>query len=213
MNKNLLVILGVLSLISYKTQAQEVVFVTQEAPQMQYYGTYPEVLVHIPPVAQDNVIMQNASFIENQPSVSPALTQQQVSVAQNDNTDTTKENTNISYYVQNLNLTPEQISKAQKISDESRAQQEQLLQNIQTLRQQAHDLEEKSLSDFEAILTEEQKTDFNRLKNKQDNVGTPDDSQQKTEKEPEPEPKSKQQPSTEPDTTSESAPEAKTKQE
>lgn len=181
MNKNFLIILSVLSLISYKTHAQEVVLVTDEAPQVQYDGMYPEVLVHIPPAKQDNVIMQNTSFVDSEIPADNGSNPKEESSSQNVNTD----NTNISYYVQNLNLTPEQIGMAQRISDESRAKQEQLLQDIQALRQRAHEIEEKSLTDFEEILTPKQKTEFLRLRGLSDNANIQNNQKTETQTEPE----------------------------
>ena len=155
--------------------------VTDEAPQMQYDGMYPEVLVHIPPAKQDNVIMQNTSFVDSEIPADSASNQKEASSFQNVNTG----NTNISYYVQNLNLTPEQIGMAQRISDESRAKQEQLLQDIQALRQRAHEIEEKSLTDFEEILTPKQKTEFLRLRGLPDNANIQNNQEPETRTEPE----------------------------
>ncbi len=73
----------------------------------------------------------------------------------------------ISFYIQNMKLSVEQLDMAKYISDDSRLKQEQLLKSIYLLRKQARELEAKSLSDFEAILTEEQKVIFEKLKDLQ----------------------------------------------
>ena len=70
----------------------------------------------------------------------------------------------ISYYVQKLNLSEEQLDLAKYISDDSRLKQEQLLKSIALLRKQARDLEAKSLEEFEAILTDEQREEFLKLR-------------------------------------------------
>lgn len=70
----------------------------------------------------------------------------------------------VSYYIKNLNLSVEQLDMAQHISEDSRLKQEQLLKSIYLLRKQARELEAKSLTDFEAILTPEQDTEFKKLK-------------------------------------------------
>ena len=168
MNKKILVIVtGLLAVWSAKSQAQGVVFVTQDAPY-----SHPEVLVHIPPAGQDNVIMQNTSFSENAEN------------AQNSSTD---ENQNISYYVQKLNLSPEQIAQAQKISDKAHDEQEQILQSIENLRQQAHELEQRSLTDFEAILTDEQRNLFAQLRNERNGENIPENTQTYNNEIPQPE--------------------------
>ena len=71
----------------------------------------------------------------------------------------------VSYYVQNLNLTPEQISKVQKISADSVSEQESILKEITDIRRRARALEINSLSAFEAILDDSQKAAFNELRN------------------------------------------------
>ena len=70
----------------------------------------------------------------------------------------------VSYYIQNLNLTPEQMYEAQKISLDSLAEQEELLQKIAALRQRARALEVSSLMAFEAILDDAQRTAFQELR-------------------------------------------------
>ena len=70
----------------------------------------------------------------------------------------------ISYYIKNMNLSVEQLDMAKYISSDSRLKMDQLLKSIYLLRSQARELEEKSLNDFEAILTEEQKEQFHKLR-------------------------------------------------
>lgn len=70
----------------------------------------------------------------------------------------------ISFYIKNLNLSVEQLDMAKYISSDSRLKIEQLLKSIYLLRSQARELEAKSLNDFEAILTEEQREQFHKLR-------------------------------------------------
>lgn len=70
----------------------------------------------------------------------------------------------ISYYIKNMNLSVEQLDMAKYISSDSRLKMDQLLKSIYLLRAQARELEAKSLDDFEAILTEEQKEQFHKLR-------------------------------------------------
>lgn len=70
----------------------------------------------------------------------------------------------ISYYIQNMNLSIEQLDMAKQISDDSRLRQKQMMQSIYTIRKQALDLEAQSLAAFEKILTPEQKVKFEELK-------------------------------------------------
>jgi len=70
----------------------------------------------------------------------------------------------MSLYVKELNLTSEQVDLAKYISDDSRLKQEQLLKSVYLLREQAKSLEEKSLQDFRAILTPEQRKKFDNLR-------------------------------------------------
>ncbi len=70
----------------------------------------------------------------------------------------------MSMYVKELNLTSEQIDLAKYISDDSRLKQEQLLKSVYLLKEQAKSLEEKSLQDFRAILTPEQRKKFDNLR-------------------------------------------------
>ena len=71
----------------------------------------------------------------------------------------------ISYYVQNLNLTPKQLDEAQRISDEGHAKKEDLLRQIEALRREAENLEAGSLIAFEAILDDDQRAAFHELRN------------------------------------------------
>ena len=71
----------------------------------------------------------------------------------------------ISYYVQNLNLTPEQLDKAQRISEAGQAKKEDLLRQIEALRKEAYNLEAGSLIAFEAILDDDQRAAFHELQN------------------------------------------------
>ena len=152
MNKKFLaVIIGVLGLMNTKAQAQGMVFVAQDVPSSSYNGviTYPEVLIHVPPMGQDNVKIKNTDFVDKNANAKG------------------QDNKNISYYVQKLNLTMGQMARAQEISDAGRAKHEKLLQKIQKLREQAHELERKDLEAFEALLTDEQKQEFYKLRNEQ----------------------------------------------
>ena len=153
MNKKfLMAVAGVLAFSAVKAKAQDIVFVADDS-----VYSHPEVLVHIPSSDQDNVIMQNASFAESAQNIDMTANSE-------------KKNANISYYVQKLNLDQEQTAKANEINERTHAEHERILQSIEDLRQQAHDLERKSLTDFEAILTPEQKNLFSQLRNGQDNV-------------------------------------------
>lgn len=70
----------------------------------------------------------------------------------------------MSLYVKELNLTSEQVDLAKYISDDSRLKQEQLLKSVYLLKEQARTLEEKTLNDFRAILTPEQRKKFDGLR-------------------------------------------------
>ncbi len=70
----------------------------------------------------------------------------------------------MSLYVKELNLSSEQIDLAKYISDDSRVKQEQLLKSVYILKEQAIALEEKTLQDFRAILTPEQRKKFDNLR-------------------------------------------------
>ena len=177
MNKKFLVaIVCVLTIIAAKAHAQGVVFVAQDTP------SHPEVLIHIPPTSQDNVIIQDAVFTENSASDAVAPSVREASVSES------IVNKNISYYVQNLDLSPEQISKAQEISNVGHAKQEELLRNIESLRAQAHEIENDTLADFEAILSDEQKAEFYKLKTGQDVLASqPEPQPAEVQSEPQPE--------------------------
>lgn len=162
MNKKfLMAVAGVLAFSASKSQAQDIVFVADDTAY-----SHPEVLVHIPSATQDNVIMQNTYFTDN--------------TANSANTNEDKKDENISYYAQRLNLNPEQTAKANEINEQTHAEHKRILQNIENLRQQAHDLERKSLADFEAILTPEQKNLFSQLRNERDNVDIQEEEQPET---------------------------------
>lgn len=70
----------------------------------------------------------------------------------------------VSFYVQNLNLSPKQLFEAQKISLDTLAKQEELFQKIAELRQQARALEVSSLLAFEAILNDSQRAALQELR-------------------------------------------------
>lgn len=70
----------------------------------------------------------------------------------------------VSYYVQNLNLSDEQLAEIQKISAKTVAAQEEILQKIEALRQEIRSLEVSSLKAFEAVLDDTQKAAFTELR-------------------------------------------------
>ena len=70
----------------------------------------------------------------------------------------------ISYYVQNLNLSPEQLDQALRISEAEQIKKEDLLRQLEALRREAYNLEAGSLIAFEAILTDAQKATFRELR-------------------------------------------------
>jgi hypothetical protein len=70
----------------------------------------------------------------------------------------------ISYYVQNLNLSPDQLDQAQRISEAEQIKKEDLLRQIEALRREAYNLEAGSLIAFEAILDDAQKATFQELR-------------------------------------------------
>ena len=76
----------------------------------------------------------------------------------------------ISYYVQNLNLTPKQLDEAQRISDADQAKKEDLLRRIETLRREAYDLQAGSLIAFEAILDDVQRAAFRELRSENEKI-------------------------------------------
>lgn len=79
----------------------------------------------------------------------------------------------LSFYAQKLNLTSEQIDMARYISNEGRLKLEQLSRSLDLLKAQAQEMEAKSLNDFEAILTDEQRETFSQLRKiKQDSLAT-----------------------------------------
>ena len=165
MNKKFLaVIIGILGLMNTKAQAQGMVFVAQDVPSSSHNGviTYPEVLIHVPPMGQDNVKIKNAYFVDKNADAKG------------------QEGKNISYYVQKLNLTLGQMARAQEISDAGRAKHEELLQKIEELREQAHELERKDLEAFEALLTDDQKKEFYKLRNEQDKSGSSEENNSET---------------------------------
>ena len=175
------VITSILCMFGAKTNAQEVEYLLQE--QNSEYKAHPEVLDHIPPAQQDNVVVEDAVFVEEANSNQNAAPQAISDSVENNNA----ENKNISYYVDRLNLTPEQMSRAQEISDASLIKQKELLQSIESLRQQAYDLEKNSLTDFEAILTDEQRAMFNQLRNEKDTAEEQNVATENTPSNPEPE--------------------------
>ena len=78
----------------------------------------------------------------------------------------------ISYYVQSLNLSPEQLAKAQQISEAGQAKKEELLRQIEALRREAYALEAGSLIAFEAILSDDQRVAFHELQANGENENT-----------------------------------------
>lgn len=70
----------------------------------------------------------------------------------------------VSYYVQNLNLSAEQLSEIQKISANTVAAQEEIMQKIEALRQEIRSLEVSSIVAFEGVLDDSQKAEFRELR-------------------------------------------------
>ncbi len=83
----------------------------------------------------------------------------------------------ISFYVQNLNLSPEQLDQAQRISEAEQEKKENLLRQIEALRKEAYNLEAGSLIAFEAILDDAQRATFQELR-----VGVEENFNKETEK-------------------------------
>lgn len=123
--------------------------------------------------SQDTNETQAASSEENETSETPVqneseATSEEENVAQEEPEEDTRTKeefeAEISYYIKNMNLSVEQLDMAKYISNDSRLKIEQLLKSIYLLRSQARELENKSLNDFEAILTEEQREQFHKLR-------------------------------------------------
>lgn len=91
-----------------------------------------------------------------------------VETTENKVKDAAKVKADISYYASKLNLSVEQLDMAQGISKNGLFKQEQLLKSIHLLRKQARDMEDKNLQEFEAILTDEQKEIFHKMKKEYD---------------------------------------------
>ena len=74
-----------------------------------------------------------------------------------------------SNYVEQLNLTPEQLVQAQKISQNEQALRKELLESVAQFRMQvrtkAESIKENSLKEFMEILTDEQKAKFATMQN------------------------------------------------
>lgn len=70
----------------------------------------------------------------------------------------------ISYYVQNLDLSPEQLDLAQQISIAEQKDKDEIMQHLEMLKRAADTLEATSLHAFEAILDDEQKIKFHELR-------------------------------------------------
>ena len=66
--------------------------------------------------------------------------------------------------MQNLNLSPEQLDQALRISEAEQIKKEDLLRQLEALRREAYNLEAGSLIAFEAILTDAQKATFRELR-------------------------------------------------
>lgn len=69
----------------------------------------------------------------------------------------------MSYYIENLNLTTQQMAEAKKISNDGILKQKQLLMNLYFIRKQAREIEMENLDKFKAILNAEQKVQLEQL--------------------------------------------------
>ncbi|MBQ9034470.1 MAG: hypothetical protein IJ099_00725 [Alphaproteobacteria bacterium] len=83
--------------------------------------------------------------------------------AVNEPEEKTLQTENLSTLVERLNLSAEQLDALKFISDENRLRQEQLEKSIELFKAQAREIEEKSIRDFEAILSAEQKEIFQQI--------------------------------------------------
>lgn len=70
----------------------------------------------------------------------------------------------ISYYVQNLNLSEQQLEEIKKISQNSMEEQTKIMQDIAALRRRSRSLEINTLMAFEAVLDDTQKAAFQELR-------------------------------------------------
>ncbi len=70
----------------------------------------------------------------------------------------------ISYYVQNLNLSKQQLEEIKKISQNSMEEQKNIMQEIAALRRRSRALEINTLMSFEAVLDDTQKAAFQELR-------------------------------------------------
>ena len=70
----------------------------------------------------------------------------------------------VSYYVQNLNLSGQQLEEIKKISRNSMEEQTRIMQDIAALRHRSRALEINTLMAFEAVLDDTQKAAFQELR-------------------------------------------------
>lgn len=76
-------------------------------------------------------------------------------------------NYSLSFFVQRMDLTLDQLDAAKKLSTEDKLKRESLLKSIYILRTQSRELEEKSLNNFKNLLTPEQLAIFEELRKEQ----------------------------------------------
>lgn len=122
------------------------------------------------PVQEEEIIEEKIDVSLKEENDDNNIAPEERNVEENNDSTIHEENTKqkpeeeISYYIQRLNLSVEQQDKVKYITDENLAKKEQLLRSLNVIRQQARVLEDQSLTQFEALLTPEQKDQFRKLK-------------------------------------------------
>lgn len=71
---------------------------------------------------------------------------------------------NLSILIKQLNLSDKQLDALKFLSDESRMRQEQLEKSIELFKNQAREIEEQNLREFEEVLTSEQREIFEKIR-------------------------------------------------
>ena len=172
MLKNLFSITLILIALTANVQAQMEDFGLEEKTELQSFNISEE---QTPTTVEENVIIENKDDIsseeeEENDHKNNASTEEKTSADNDDVLSHEEKNKQqpeeekLSYYIQHLNLSVEQQDKAKYIAGENQAKKEQLIRSLNVIRQQAQNLEDQSLLQFEALLTPEQKAQFLAMK-------------------------------------------------
>ncbi len=113
----------------------------------------------VPEVSETAIIVEDSPVLAEERNKNEKMAE---------NTPVQENKQNLSVYIKDLDLTPQQLVKAKEISNDGNLRRMQLMQSLDRLQKQMENIENKNLEDFQQILTPEQLGKFQQLRKNYD---------------------------------------------